>query len=429
MNATDVSMDDPTVTELRNALKTYEKDKKNESSILELAKNLTKSGSDIPIEVLILFSKIAASFPNEKSLNESKAILSRYIEHLSKSSSLKVDPLKYTFDGLLRIYLKTGELDRAIHLVKGLEEHEVGCFPNTKELLLMNLLRNNNLDAALDLLKIIWERDHISSRMWGYTLNQAIENNNYEVIHWLFTTAKITNYIVPSNGSLKKLLILVSMQGDYKLFKYLSNIWVSKNNSYNKFIRSLYIECFASAKSFDQAIKRLCNGFPYQGARITVDDLPQLTSLIASNSKYTEKALAYLPAYSEISDNNENKTLLLNVIIEGMSQSGYRDLLPSLLNRAIALDISPNQDTVLIFMKMAARSGDMGFLKDSYSKCFSHNIIPTKPMFELLILSLIESEEYGEAFKYADEMRKQGLEFRDFLLEALKEASAQLESQ
>ncbi|RKF75891.1 Pentatricopeptide repeat-containing protein, chloroplastic [Golovinomyces cichoracearum] len=310
----------------------------------------------------------------------------------------------YLLVGLLR----DRQYEMAMENLEQMLEEGINVKPWLLDIFLYQLCESEEYEEAFAMLKYRWDhaRGEIQSEVWHFVMDSFGRGMHLDGLNFIWRHQVQMGYLIPSDGLLSAVLNTAARYADPKLATSAASI-LSKRSSVEPYHYEALMEAYAKSNDLSSAFRVL---FTMEKAGLNPDssNTRPLYAYLTSNPKLLVQAWEILRKLH--SDGHVIHITAVNVILEACIAGLNIELAMIMYKKMNTLSCRPNTATFNHLLQNLSKTTDSAKKKAMFllSEMSSLEIKPDDLTYDRLILICIRERNYEDAFKYLEEMVREG---------------------
>ncbi|POS86796.1 hypothetical protein EPUL_001754 [Erysiphe pulchra] len=318
--------------------------------------------------------------------------------------NLSSDDLHYLVIGLLR----ERQYEVALNKIEEMLQDNIDVKPWLLDIFMYQLCESEEYDEVFSLLKFRWDhsRNEIRSEVWHFLMDSFGKGLHLEGLRFIWRHRVQLGYLIPSDGMLSAVLNTAARHADPYLATSAASI-LSTRSALDPYHYEALIEAYAKSKDLKSAFRALCI-MAKAGLNPDASNTRPLLACLSSDRKLP--SLAWDVLTDIYSDGQTITITAINVILEASASHLNVDEAMLMYKKIHTICSGPNTATFNHILQALSKTvipskKEAMFLA---SEMKSLGIKPDKLTYDRLILVCIREKDYEDAFRYLDEMIKEG---------------------
>ncbi|RKF62175.1 Pentatricopeptide repeat-containing protein, chloroplastic [Erysiphe neolycopersici] len=318
--------------------------------------------------------------------------------------NLSPDDLHYLIIGLIR----DRQYEVALNKIEESLQDNIDIKPWLLDIFMYQLCESEEYDEVFSLLMYRWDhsRNEIRSEVWHFLMDSFGKGLHLEGLRFIWRHRVRLGYLIPSDGMLSAVLNTAARHADPYLATSAASI-LSTRSALDPYHYEALIEAFAKSKDFKSAFRALCI-MAKAGFNPDASNTRPLLACLSSDRKLP--SLAWDVLTDIYSDGQTITITAINVILEASASQLNIDEVMLMYKKIHTICSGPNTATFNHILQALSKTvipskKEAMFLA---SEMRSLGIKPDKLTYDRLILVCIREKDYEDAFRYLDEMIREG---------------------
>ncbi|RDL33779.1 uncharacterized protein BP5553_08147 [Venustampulla echinocandica] len=304
--------------------------------------------------------------------------------------------------------LRDRQLEVAMDKLEEMQSDQIVIQPWLYDIFTYKLCEAGEVDEAFKLLYYRFQHDRkdIEPSVWYYLLNTFSSSFHYEGVKYIWNLRVATSYLIPSDGICVHVLNLAARHADPILATSAVRILSSRRTALAPFHYEALLAAYAASEDLGTAFRILMimskAGFEPDSATTR----PLFTHLSQPSSSLSK---AWKTLKSLFDDGHTIHIAAVNVVIEAtIAQKRFGEAVELYKELHTICESGPNTETFNILFQGAEKGQAKDTAMFLASEMMALGIKADYLTYDRLIMVCLHADDYEDAFRYLDEMKKVG---------------------